>query len=891
MSIKKWVNIDEWHTISAEDSVHILESDIEAGLSANEAELREKLFGPNQLASAPGKPWWKEIIEELTEPMILLLIFIGIVYGFIGELKDAITIIFIIIAVLTVEIVNESRAKRAIKSLSSFTSIFTPVIRDGGYQDISPSDLVPGDLVVLRQGERIPADLRLLETHNLQMDESSLTGESSAVVKNANIELNENTDLGDRRNLAYSGTLVKSGKGLGIVVRTGMATELGKISGLVQMQREPRTPLQLHMKELTRWMVWIALDFSALVALVGWIQGAGWKQTILTGLTLAFATIPEELPILIIMVLGIGAFRLSKQKAIVRRLRTAESLGNVTIVATDKTGTLTENRMRVDQWVIQGQRYNHQELRANKWSELALFVCCLANDSLISSKTNAKISFEGDPTDTAFLYAAEDKGYDVTTLRKQYRIVEQFPFHDTARLVTVAVIQENSQFVMSKGAPEELLERCESIVCNDILVSLSSEYYQQITKQSEDLAEEGYRVIGIAYKQTPISTILASREQAEASLVFLGLAALYDPPRQDVASSVKTLQEAGVRVMMVTGDHAGTARSIASQVNINSSEVLLGREIEVLSDKELQERLHEVSICARTTAEHKLRIVRALQQQGEVVAVTGDGVNDGPALKEAAIGIAMGKSGTDVAKESADIVLADDHFATVTVAVKEGRKLFANLYKAVRYYLTAKIALILSTLCTVISGVPLPFVPIQIIVMELFLDLGAASCFSVEKQEADVMKRGPRSQSERFMNKAMITSMFSGGVSLAFAVLVTYFWSLLDGAPIEKAQSMAFSAWMIGHLVLALMMRSEREPLIKLGLFSNRFIMLWVTSAVVFLILAIYLPSLNVLLHLTPLDMREWIIVLICAILAPLWIEIGKWFRWQRGPQATRNGE
>ncbi|MBE9915922.1 cation-transporting P-type ATPase [Paenibacillus donghaensis] len=881
MSEKKWTNIEGWHTISAEDSVDILESDIEAGLSAKDVELRRELFGPNQLASPPGKPWWKEIIEELTEPMILLLIFIGIVYGFIGELKDAITIIVIIIAVLAVEMINESRAKRAIKSLSSFTSIFAPVIRDGRYQDISHSDLVPGDLVILRSGERIPADLRLLVTQHLQMDESSLTGESSAIVKDAKIKLDENTDLGDRRNLAYSGTWVKSGKGLGIVIRTGMATELGKIAGFVQMQREPRTPLQLHMKELTRWMVWIALGFSTLVALVGWIQGAGWKQTILTGLTLSFATIPEELPILIIMVLGIGAFRLSKQKAIVRRLRTAESLGNITVVATDKTGTLTENRMRVDQWVIQGKRYTSQEWRANKWSELALFVGCLANDSLISDKNNAEISFEGDPTDTAFLYAAEDKGYDVTTLRKQYRIVEQFPFHDAARLVTVSVIHENSQFIMSKGAPEELLDRCESIVWIDELVSLSSEYYQQITKQSEVLAEEGYRVIGIAFKQTPMSTLLASREQAEASLVFLGLAALYDPPRQDVASSVQTLQEAGVRVMMVTGDHAGTARSIASQININSSEVLLGRDIEVLSDKELQERLDEVSICARTTAEHKLRIVRALQQRGEVVAVTGDGVNDGPALKEAAIGIAMGKSGTDVAKESADIVLADDHFATVTVAVKEGRKLFANLYKAVRYYLTAKIALILSTLCAVIAGYSLPFTPIQIIIMELFLDLGAATSFSVEKQESDVMKRGPRSQSERFMNKAMITSMFSGGVSLAFAVLVAYFWSLLDGAPTEKAQSMAFSSWMIGHLVLALMMRSEREPLIKLGLFSNRFIMLWVSSAVVFLILAIYVPSLSMLLHLTPLGMSDWLIVLICAVLAPLWIEIGKWIRWQ----------
>lgn len=881
MNEKKWTDHVPWHTISREQTVQTLESDGGTGLSDAEAERRREVVGSNKLASPPGKPWWKEIAEELAEPMILLLILVGIVYGFLGELRDAITIIVIIIAVLAIEMGNESRAKGAIKALSKFTAIRTPIVREAGYLEVSPIDLVPGDLVILRPGERIPADLRLLEATSLQVDESSLTGESIPAVKDAEAILNEAADLGDRCNLAYSGTLVTSGKGLGIVIRTGMSTELGKIVGLVKEAREPRTPLQLHMKQLTRWMVWIALGFSGLVAVLGWIQGAGWRETILTGLTLAFATIPEELPILITMVLGLGAYRLSKQHAIVRRLRTAELLGNVTVVATDKTGTLTENRMHVDRWVIQGQPYKTAEWRPSAWTELALYVGCVANDGFLTGKRHGKAVFEGDPTDTAFLYAAEQLGYDVETIRNQYRVTEQFPFHDVAKRLTVSAIHDHKQHTMSKGAPEQLLDICETIVWNQETVPLSSELGNQLMDHVQKLAEEGYRVIGLAFKESTPGSSLPTREQVESGLVFLGLAALFDPPRTDAAAAVEMLQQAGVRVIMVTGDHAGTAVSIASQVGLNPSNVLLGSEIEVLSDKELQQKLRDVSICARTTPEHKLRIVRAFQQQGEVVAVTGDGVNDGPALKEAAVGIAMGKSGTDVAKESADMVLADDRFATVTVAVKEGRKLFANLHKAVRYYLAAKVALIASTLFAVVAGLPLPFAPIQIIMMELFMDLGAATSFTAERQEADVMRRGPRSSAHRFMDRAMVLGIFSGGFSLGVAVLAAYLWAVSTGADTVQAQSVAFSAWMVGHLVLALFMRSEREPLAKLGLFSNRMMLLWIASALAFLVLALYVPYLRELLHLTNLHFVDWMVVLICALLAPAWIEIGKWIRWR----------
>lgn len=867
-----------WHNLPHIHVLKDLESDKENGLSAIEVEQRKTIVGPNKLASPPGKPWWKEIAEELTEPMILLLLLVGLVYGFLGELRDAITIFFIIIAVLSIEMANESKAKGAIKALSRITAIRTPVIRDGEYQEISPSELVPGDIVILRPGERIPADLRLLETMSLRINESSLTGESVPAMKEADAVFPEDTDLGDRQNLAFSGTLVTSGKGVGVVVATGMATELGKIVGLVKEAREPRTPLQLHMRELSKWMVWVAMGASTLVAIVGWIQGTGWRETILTGLTLAFATIPEELPILITMVLGLGAYRLSKQHAIVRRLRTAEILGNVTVIATDKTGTLTENRMVVDKWFINGQGYTPANWKKDVYTDMAVKISCLANDGLIT-KEKEKYSFDGDPTDTAFLYAAEHLGYPVADLKSEYHVIEEYPFDETNKRVSVIVSHDDRRFLLSKGAPEILLDRCSQVVWLDDLSPMTTDLRERILHNATSFAEEGYRVIGLAYKNiAPDKSV----ELLQEELIFIGFAALYDPPRKDVATAVNTLQQAGVRILMVTGDHAETARSIADKVNLKSSDILLGREIEVLTDDELAQRVRTVSIYARTTPEHKLRIVRALQGQGEVVAVTGDGVNDGPALKEAAVGIAMGKSGTDVAKESADMVLGDDHFATVALAVREGRKLFANLYKAVRYYLAAKIALVTCTFAAVVAGLTLPFAPIQIIMMELFMDLGASTSFTAERQESDVMNRKPRRSDQRFMDRTMSRSIFSGGFTLAIAVLVAYVWSLQQEAGTVYAQSVAFATWMVGHLILALFMRSEREPLISLGLFSNRAMLLWFAAAIGFLIIALYIPYLRDLLRLTSLNLKDWIAVLLCSILAPLWIEIEKLLQWRK---------
>ncbi|WP_434512032.1 cation-translocating P-type ATPase [Desulfitobacterium sp. AusDCA] len=869
------------HTIPATRVVELLNSNASNGLSNQEAERRKQRFGSNLLPESPGKPWWKEILEELTEPMILLLLVVGILYVFLGEIRDAITIIFIILATLTIEIGNENRAKKAIKALARLSVISTPVIRGGTYYEVPASELVVGDIVLLHAGQRVPADIRLCESSGLKVDESSLTGESLLVEKKEDLVLPQDTALAEQANLVFSGSLITGGNGKGIVIGIGSQTELGKIVGMVSRTKEPKTPLQNHMRELTRWMVWIALGFSILIASVGWLKGASWRDTILSGLSLAFATIPEELPILITMVIGLGALRLSKQNVILRRLRAAETLGNITVVATDKTGTLTENKMNVDKWFIAGKLLSQSEWLHSSWQDLAIQATVLANDGYPLDSVNNDVIFQGDATDTAFLYAAQALGYDVASLRSNGKVLE-FPFDDSHKRITVQVQTEHECLTFSKGALEKLLSISTSAVWNDEVVLLTDELNQQILETGNTLAAEGYRIIAFGSKKEAGITETDGRSEAENTLTFLGFATLLDKPRSDVKTTVQDLRHAGVRVIMITGDHPETTRTVGRMVGLDTSKVLTGNVIDKLSDQELQSQVKVNNIFARTTPEHKLRIVQALQSQGEIVAVTGDGVNDGPALKQAAVGIAMGKMGTDVARESADMIIADDRFATTVVAIKEGRNLFNNLFKAIRYYLAAKVALIISTLLTALMGLPLPFTPVQIILLELFMDLGASTSFTTEIAEADIMQRPPRSAYKRFMDSNMVKGIFSGGLSLGLAVIINYLWVIRSGHDVKYAQTIAFSTWMVGHLILAVMMRSQAQPLRQLGFFSNKTMLVWMGSAMIFLFAVLSLPSLRETFHLSCLHLNDWGLVFFIPFITTVWIEVTKQVNWVR---------
>ncbi len=855
----------KWQTLTIEETVTTLKGNISAGLTHAEAMNRQHLFGPNRLTEEKHESFWQEFLEELREPLILMLIGTGILYALWGELSDAITIFVVILTLNTIEVVNEQRAKKAISSLHKMAEPTSAVLRDGHTQETPAEQVVIGDVVQLEAGRRIPADARLIEAYGLAADESSLTGESVPVDKNADATLNSDVPLAEQSNMVFAGTLVTRGRGTAIVVGIGMFTELGRVAGLTRQVKQPRTPLQKAMDELSRWMVWLAIGFSVIVPILGYfVAKQPLKTMVLTGLSLAFATIPEEMPIIITMVMGLGAYRLSQKKAIVRKLKAVETLGVVTVIATDKTGTLTENRMEVSTWFPE----DHQERIAE--------IGVLCNDASLNGG-----EYAGDPVDTALLRAASQAGIDPAALQSKSQLQNEFTFDNTRKRMSM-IRKDGKEFLVAvKGAPEAILSLCTQRWASKGEEAFTSQSQEAILKQAEQMAAQGLRVLAFAEKKTTSAPM--SQEQAEAELTFVGLAGLADPPRLEVRAAIQACQEAGIRTLMVTGDHPITAKSIAQQVGLNSGgEVLTGPELDQLSDEQLRETVTKVSIYARTTPEHKLRIVRALQENGERVAVTGDGTNDAPALVAGDIGVAMGESGSDVAREAGDIVLADDNFTTITNAIHEGRVLFENLKKGVRYYLTCKVALVSITLLPVLLKIPVPFAPVQIILMELFMDLAAVATFTVEPSEGDVMKLPPRNPKERFMNRAMVISIFTSAAGLFLAVSFVYLLTWYGGADPVTAQTVAFAAWLLGHVLLAFNMRSVRQPLYQVGFFSNRLMIVWGVVATLFILLAVYLKPLQTVLKTATLSGPQWVLILAAISVGTFWMEIYKMFAFRR---------
>lgn len=845
-----------WHAVAVEDAAEALATSPEQGLSAAEAQRKLTQYGRNVPGEAKEEPWWEEVFESLTEPLVLLLIAVAVLYGFLGELSDAITIFFVILTVAAVEVFNEARAKRAIASLRTLSAPTATVVRSGSVTEAPTAEVVPGDLVLVESGDRAPADVRLTEASALRVDESSLTGESVPVNKKASEALQADVELGDRLNMVFAGTVVTAGKGRGIVVATGRETVLGGIASLAREAGGTRTPLQRHLSELARWLVWLALAFSIAVPVLGvLVARRPVQEMLLTGLTLAFATIPEELPILITIVLGLGAYRLARRNAIVRDLQAAETLGSVSVVGTDKTGTLTENRMSVAEIVTAYDGSSASDGDARRLLEVGV----LANDAQLSS-SDGRISFTGDPTETALLAAAEDRGLGVESIRQRSDVTWEYPFDDVRKRMSVVYERDGERWLVLKGAPETAIDVSTWVATANGTEPLSPELARNIRARVDEMAGRGLRVLALAERRLEQSAGMTDDpSDVEHELVLLGLVGLEDPPRPEVREAVEQLNRAGVRVVMITGDHPAAAQAIAARVGIDSARVVRGGEVEELTDDGLQRLVGEVSVFARVAPEHKLRIVRALRASGEVVAVTGDGVNDAPALREAAIGVAMGRSGTDIAREAGDLVLADDNFATVSAAVRAGRTLYLNLHKAVRYYLGVKVALVSSSLVAVLAGLPVPFAPVQIILLELLMDLGASTTFVAEPAERDVMARPPRPSAQPFMDRSMKLGILLGGIILAAGVLAVYFWTSSRYADPVVAQSAAFVTWLIGHIALAASMRSERQPLLTRNPFSNLGFDLWALAAVALAVLGPNVPLLQTRLDLGALPTAIWL--------------------------------
>lgn len=855
-----------WHSVPVDETARQLAAHPTHGLASNEAGKRYAQVGPNTLTIEKKEPFWEEFLEELREPMVLLLLFTGVLYAIWGELSDAITIFVIILTLNTVEVVNEQRSKKAIASLRKLSEPTASVLRDGRLQELPVEQIVPGDLVLLQAGRRIPADARLAEAFGLAVDESALTGESLPAEKSAGLILPPDAPLAERRNLVYSSTLVTRGKGTALVVATGMNTEIGRIAGMARQVKEPRTPLQQAMGELSRWLVWIALGFSALVPLLGiFLAHQPVKTMLLTGLSLAFATIPEEMPIIITMVLALGAYRLSRKHAIVKRLKAVETLGSVTVIATDKTGTLTENRMEV-------AAFEPEDLQMR-----LLEIAVLCNDAVQHGT-----DFTGDPLDAALLRAAHLRaGLDVQATRQADALQDEFTF-DNARKRMSAVYRKDGQLrAVAKGAPESILARCTHQVDGESIQSMTDFSRRDIQERAAGMATEGLRVIALAERTLPPGT--PTQEEVESHLTFVGLIGLADPPRSGVREAIQMCRRAGIRTIMVTGDHPLTARAVGRQVGLDGNlSVMTGPELDRLSEDELREVVQRASIYARTTPEHKLRIVQALEALGARVAVTGDGVNDAPALAAADIGVAMGETGTDVAREAGDIVLADDNFTTIVNAVEEGRLLFENLKKGVRYYLACKVALVLITLLPTLLLAPVPFAPVQIILMELFMDLAAAATFVAEPAEADLLDRKPRDPKAKFMDSAMISSIAASALGLFAAVSVVYLLTWYGTHNLVAAQTVAFYAWLIGHVLLAFNMRSERQPILQLGLVGNRLMLIWGGATAASLILLSLISPAQQVLRVHAPSVAQWISILSATFVGTFWIEVRKWISFRR---------
>ena len=854
--------------------IESLGSDKDTGLSSEEASRRLKQYGTNAISQRKSTGFLGVLLRELREPMILLLVAIAVIYSIIGDPRDSVVIVVIVLLVVFIETYNVNRARRSINALKELTMPSTMVYRNGTLQKEKTVSIVPGDVVVISSGERVPADGRLIESYSLKIDESSLTGESFSVLKDADIEPPSDL-LADLTNMVFSGSLVVQGTGDMIVTSTGRNTEIGRISELVEETEESPTPLGKSIKSLTFVLAGIALGFSVIVPVVGFFQGNSLNDMLLTGLSMAFATVPEELPVLISITLAIGAYSLSRHNAVVKDLKAAETLGSVTVIATDKTGTITENKMSIGHLYSNGETRNSSSTRNNGLVEAAV----LATGTLML-KSREPVSFK-DPMEVAVFEYSANIGIDLENIRKSYSPFDEFSFDNRIKLSSYLYSTgNNSMKLFVSGAPEVVLSRSTSISGeNGKIYPMKQESMEKIMGVVEEISSLGERMIAIASRE--IGEPSDDRNVLEKDLTFHGMISFLDPPRKEVKKAIRECQEAGIRVIMLTGDHPKTARTIANLVGINhSGNVITGKDLSRMDDNELSEAIKDASVFARITSEDKFRIVELLRDSGETVAVTGDGVNDSPALQNAEIGIAMGIRGTEVAREASDMILLDDNFATIVEAVHEGREILYTLRKSIKYEISIKIALVLILLVPLFLVIPFPFSPIQIIVMELLMDVAALGGFLYEREEAGLMKQPPRESGRSFLDRAMMSSILASSITILLAVMGIYLYLFYTTGYLIRAQTAAFATWILSQVFLAHNLRTEKEPVFLKGILSNRVILIWGILVAVALVVITVFPGLQILLHTYYLTYTDWLIIIGSSIASSFWLEGVKTYRY-----------
>lgn len=892
----------EWYQHEIEGALQELKSDYNHGLSEEEASLRLQQYGPNELQDYGRKNPLLLLWAQFTSTMVLILIAAAVLSGFLGKPLETIAISVIVILFAVLGFIQEYRAERAMAALKKLSIPLVNVRRDGQFTQIPSTQLVPGDIVMLEAGNIIPADMRLIESNNLRIQEAALTGESEPVEKHTRALDNANIPLGDRLNMAYLGTLVTYGRGIGVVTTTGMQTELGKIATLIQSVESEMTPLQRQLDHVGKVLAGLGVLVAGLIMVIGLLSGESIRDMFLTAVSVAVAVVPEGLPAVVTLTLALGAQRMLNRKALIRKLPAVETLGSVTVICSDKTGTLTQNRMTVTVIDVAG---HHLELvgtgkdqvpdaaRSESTVSLAdqppavkLLLTCsaLCNDaSLKPDPETGRYNAVGDPTEGALLVAASQAGLLKDELEKIMPRVSELPFDsDRKRMTTVHRLPEDSGLLpellqptrlldtpylaITKGSPDGLLDIADRVWSNGHIETLDAAWMSRIQQASEQLAENGMRVLGVAIE--PVSEI-PSQSALEKHVVFVGLLGMIDPPRPEVKAAVQTCKTAGIRPIMITGDHPLTARFIAHDLGISGNgRVKTGQMLDEMSDNDLKSIVEEVSIYARVTPEHKLRIVHALQGNGHVVAMTGDGVNDSPALKKANIGVAMGITGTDVSKEAAQMVLLDDNFATIVSAVEEGRVIYDNIRRFVTFSIAGNLGKVIVMLFAPLLGIVVALLPLQLLWLNLLTDGLLGLGLGMEPAEKNTMTQPPRSPKARILSGAVNSYIAQVGILIGIIALgIGYIYHDPDDLADKTWQTMIFTSIAFMQVGQALASRSAHPSLFSLGFRTNP-LMLWMVVVTIGLQLAaIYLPFLEDFFQVNPLSLVELIVCIICGII------------------------
>ncbi len=858
-------------------------SDPKKGLSSNEASSRLEKYGPNKIESSNKKSLGKKILEQILDPMVILLILASIVSMFTGDKIEAIIIIAIVVINAIMSIYQEGQAEDSVAALQKMSSPEATVIRDGKRGKVKAEDLVPGDIVVLETGDIIPADIRLLDSRNLQIDESSLTGESVAVEKDADEVYNEEVGIGDRKNFAYSSSIVNYGHGEGLITSTGHNTEIGRIATSLDTVEDKQTPLQRQLKDLSKKLAILVVIICALVFVVGYFRTSmSILDNFMVAVSLAVAAIPEGLTAVVTIVLSIGMNRMVDRKAIVKNLVSVETLGSTTAICSDKTGTLTQNEMTITkvytdfkEYDVEGSGYTPKGDISHKGDvidddsqiKLIMTIASLSNDAnLIEKKGSYEIT--GDPTEAAMLTLSEKWDIVQEDLNEAHPRIDEIPFDSDRKMMTTFHNIDENYYAMTKGAPDVMINNSSKIIIDGKLEDFTDDLKEKVLKENTKLAKQALRVMAYAFKPyESLENEELTTENIERDMVFVGLTGMIDPPRPEAKAAVEECHNSGIDVFMITGDYFETALAIAKELGIaeNEDQAMQGSDLNNKSEEEIREIVKTKRIFARVSPQNKVQLVNALQANGEVVAMTGDGVNDSPAIKNADIGISMGITGTDVAKDTADMILVDDNFATIVNAVEEGRVIFSNIKKFVNFLLSCNIAEVAIVFLSILFGLPSPLTPIQLLWLNLVTDAFPALALGVEPAEADIMERKPRDPDAAITSGETGKAIIYQSLAITISVLLAYVIGLKYIFPnnIEGAHTMVFATLITSELLRAFSVRSEKYTLKELGWFSNKNLVKANLLSFALLLIVMYIPILRKLFELEFISWQWWIILLL----------------------------